>query len=963
MGINDNERGTSGALLRAEMDLNGSWSFQLDPELVGENNGWSRTRGSETIQVPGSWQEQGFGDIDPHQELRWPMWQRRYHGVAWYAREVTVDADWDGRQIILELDRVNWLTRCWVNGQFVSESETLAIPQRFDLTHVVTPGQTHVIVLRVDSWQPDQINYNEWQRSFALAGNPGGLLGSARLRALPRTHVDRVAIQPNLREGMATCTIQIQGAMADGSRVMARARPDGSAEHGSPVSAEHRDDGWHANVPIPSPVRAWTPADPFLYMLDVEIVSRDGEVRDRFSQRFGMREIQVAGKQILLNGQPIFLRFDVDFMMFPIEGYAPQAKEAYVARFRKYQEYGFNGTRCHSWTPPHAYFDAADEVGFLVQCELANWSNMLDTSYVNRAGPFLAREWERLIQELQAHPSLIAHCLGNELLQADADGRYGVHSEWINERIRQGRALDPTRLYIDNAGFLRAPPEAECISDVLVPGVFTGATPDSRGTFGHYMRGADRPVVVHEHTLVPSYPNLDDEPLYTGNMIPTALRRTREALVAKGMLEDWPEFYRAAGHHQVIFMKELFEKARRTAGVAGWHMNSFIDNDGRSWAPTGYVDGFMRDKNFMSAEQVRSFSGDTVVLLSMPERNYFAQETFTATVLVSHFGAADVEEAIVCWSLNDGSQEVTSGKIAPRRLTRGKITEIGGIEIELPPAAEPARLTVRAWCDVQGGRVENHWDIWIFPTTVLRQTDRPVMCSRLLPNVVAQYPFMPLYDVRARRGRWNPYQLFTGEIGITDGLMIPQDIDFMLNGGTVIALVSPEHLNEPILSRFMPPWCSWLFFPTADFALTGALVRRHPLMDRFPHQGASDWQFYHLMEGATLVCLDAIPADVKPIVQAIDAPQRSKRLAYLFEARVGQGRLLVTTLRLAEGLFDSRERVVIGAPHLRVDPGATYLLDQIVRYALGDSFAPSAELLPVHLLSLFKRPVSERSFH
>ncbi|MBI2940006.1 MAG: hypothetical protein HYY04_06160 [Chloroflexi bacterium] len=954
--------------VRGSQNLNGEWSFELDAERAGEQAGWPGALRPRTIRVPGSWQEQGFGDVDPHMELRSLLWRRRYHGMAWYAREIPVDPAWAGSRIVLELDRVNWLTRCWVNGTFVGEGESIATPQRFDLSAAIRPGETNLVALSVDSWRPDLINYHEWQRNFATSGNPGGLLGPARLLRLPRAHVERVAIQPRLAERVARCQIHLQGAehLPTSARVVCRARAwtDESLGAGPTVVAENRGDFWQADVPVVAPLRPWSPADPFLYLLEVEIVGRDGAPLDQLRERFGMREVCIDGLMVLLNGQPIFQRFDVDFMIFPNQGYPPADREPYVARFRKYREYGFNGTRCHSWVPPRAYFDVADEEGLLIQCELPNWSNMLDTVYVEKAGPFLAREWERIIGEFQPHPSLIVHCVGNELLPADAEGRYGVHSPWINERIRRGRQLDPTRLYVDNSGFVRVPPEAECLGDLLVPSLITGASPDTRGTFFHYIRGADRPVIAHEHTLTTSYPNLDDEPLYEGHLIPTGLRRTREALAARRMLDQWPEFLRAAGHQQVIYMKELFEKVRRTPGMAGWHMNSFEDNNGRSWAQIGYVDGFFRDKGFTTAEEVRRFADDTVVLMAAPERNYFAGETFTAELLVSHFGVADADAVVVRWSLSGTAGVVAQGELPPRRLPNGHVTVVGGLETRLPRVARPQKLTLEAACEVHGRATQNRWDFWVFPPVILRRTDRPVACSRRLPTVLAQYPFMPVYDVRERRARsWDPYRLYDGEVAITDGLVVPHDIDFLLNGGSVLALVGPDHLHEPILSRFMPPWCSWIFFPTADFALTGAVVRQHPLMDRFPHEGCLDWQFYHLVEGGTLACLDALPAELPVVVQAVDAPQRSKRLAYLFEARVGRGKLLFTTFRLADGLFDGAKRREIGAPNLQVDPAAAYLLDQMVRYVQSDEFAPSSELAPVHLLSLCKRPASERLFH
>jgi len=716
--------------VREAMDLNGQWSFELDPDRAGEERGWPTNLRAERIRVPGSWQENGFGEPDPHQELKWPMWRHRYHGVAWYAREVTVDPSWIGSRIVLQLERVNWMTRCWVNGALVGEGESLATPQRFDLTDHLRPGHTDLIALSVDSWRPEILNYQEWQRSPTASGNPGGLLGPAQLLRRPRAHVDHIAIRPNLSEGVAHCRLILVGVdhLPGGARVVCRARgwTDAAGDAGATIDAEFRNGLWLADVPVPTPVRPWSPSDPFLYEVEVAIIGAESSTLDRFQERFGMREIHRDGRMLLLNGQPVFLRMDVDFMTFPSHGYPPADKATYTARFRKYKEYGFNGTRCHSWTPPRAYFEAADEAGMLVQSELPNWSNMLDPVYVEQAGPFLAREWERIISELQPHPSLIAHCLGNELLSTDPQGRYGVHAPWINERIRLGHELDPTRLYVDNSGFTRVPAETECISDILVPGVITGGSPDTRGNYLHYMRGADRPVIAHEHALLPSYPNPADEELCQGNFVPTYLQRTREALAAKDMLDQLPDFLRAAGHQQVIYEKELFEKVRRTPGMVGWHMNSFVDKPAYNGSPAGYVDMCFRDKGYTRPEEVRGFTDDTVVLLSSLARNYFGGESLTAEILVSHFGGLDADGIAIQWQLSGNTAIVAHGELPTRRIPAGKVTVVGNIEIDLPAVADPATLTLRAWAEVHGRKTQNQWTFWVFPSAVLRRADRPI---------------------------------------------------------------------------------------------------------------------------------------------------------------------------------------------------------------------------------------------
>lgn len=71
---------------------------------------------------------------------------------------------------------------------------------------------------------------------------------------------------------------------------------------------------------------------------------------------------------------------------------------------------------------------------------------------------------------------------------------------------------------------------------------------------------------------------------------------------------------------------------------------------------------------------------------------------------------------------------------------------------------------------------------------------------------------------------------------------------------------------------------------------------------------------------------------------------RGKRLGYLFEARVGRGRFLMTTLRLLEG-YPSH-------------PEAVYLLDALLHYAIAPTSEPDVELTLAQLWSIPRFPAS-----
>ena len=79
---------------RSQVVLDGSWQFVMDPEDQGLEAQWFRKpdRFKESIQVPGIWQTQGFGQ--PRGQIR-----NDYQGAVWYGRWIDIPADWSGKKI------------------------------------------------------------------------------------------------------------------------------------------------------------------------------------------------------------------------------------------------------------------------------------------------------------------------------------------------------------------------------------------------------------------------------------------------------------------------------------------------------------------------------------------------------------------------------------------------------------------------------------------------------------------------------------------------------------------------------------------------------------------------------------------------------------------------------------------------------------------------------------------------
>ena len=130
--------------------------------------------------------------------------------------------------------------------------------------------------------------------------------------------------------------------------------------------------------------------------------------------------------------------------------------------------------------------------------------------------------------------------------------------------------------------------------------------------------------------------------------------------------------------------------------------------------------------------------------------------------------------------------------------------------------------------------------------------------------------------------------------------------------------------EHPLLDR---QTCFTTYRSAWDYGNLGTHIIDHPLTNDFPHDGYCDLQFYSLIEGAYPLVLENIPAKIEPIIRSFNTFSKPESRAYLFEARVGKGKLLVSSFVVPEG-----------------DPAAYHFYELMAKYVLGDQFNPTAKL-------------------
>jgi beta-galactosidase len=917
---------------RPSVDLSGAWEFKIDSLDVGRTERWFDpiVPYDRKIQVPGAWNAQGVA-FELEQQLR-AYEDRRlveqkdlnkrgmlgrqresdrlfhaYPGPAWYRRRVSIPADWNGKIPWLVFTGVHREVEVWVDGKPAGVHRSYLTPFRIDLSQPpisVQAGQTITIAARVDARRNREVDplMGCLDTLDFLYVNWGGLHQPVRLEAATPTRVGDVFVVPRLENNTAEIRVRIAGPKNGKLKVDAQVL---DADEALVTSANEI-----LNPDAPETVLAvgianpklWSPKSPHLYTARISLLS-EGATVDQRTVRFGMREFKVAGGKFLLNGKPIFLRGYGDDCIFPNTICPPADKDELRARLALAREYGFNFVRHHSWTPPEAYLDAADELGMMLQPEFP-FAYAWDLPASPETRRAALEQWQAVIRLNRNHPSIVTWCMGNEQYNS---------FDIAPAMAEAARRLDPTRPIVDSDGcsFKHA---TRGSLDYLVVQFGEG------NSIGHQDRKYDipaeiaKPVIAHEMGYFVTLPDLAQIDRFKGGLRPYWLLQTRDLATENGWLGAYPDWLAASYRLQAACLKSNLEAARRSrlSGTSVWLFHDYPN------CAEGVVGMFGQTKG-LSAEEFRKFNSSTVLLLDAPSRNWWSGQTAKLTFVVSRFEDAPSRDATLRWRLHNGDAVIAQGEQSHLMIRSGEVQELPTITLDLPRLARASKLTISAELADADVKAENSWGLWVFPREIHERPESKVRSAGFEP-IRALFP--------------NTGEHKDGPIPSDTGLLVAtrldDDITRYLEGGGRVFLLNPEpsFAVEPTNFRLS----SW-----DGGGPSGTIVNlKHPALSDFPSEGWCDLQFYPLIQKSKTILLTPLQAKIEPLIRCIDRPTRLADRAYLFEAAIGRGKLLVSGLNFGQALKSS-------------DPAAVFLFDRLVRYALGSDFNPK-ESLPVNVL-------------
>ncbi len=880
------------------LPLAGDWRFALDRDDSGVGQQWFTKDLSDKIVLPGILQAQGYGDeisattpwvallgVAPwnsnpdHDKYSQPgnvkvpflsQPPRHYVGVAWYQRDLTIPADWQGRRVELFLEHPRWETTVWVDEKKIGSNISLVAPHEYDLG-LLAPGQ-HRLTIRIntgtakdpnprDRWTVGSVMLDENGQmliyrpdghavSDALGAAWNGITGRIELIATTPVWIDDAQAFPSVASNSVLVKVSLGN---DGGKPGQGLLTIGNVS--TPVTWDAHGGNAELNIPLGAGAQTWDEFHPVLQHLTLEL--KGDEASDVKALTFGLREVTHNDKELLLNGREINFRGTHFGGDFPLTGYPPTDVGSWKKIFQVCKEYGLNGMRFHSWCPPEAAFTAADELGFYLQPECGMWNGINANSPMFR---MLEAETARILKAYGNHPSFLLLSPSNE----PSGGWRTATPQWAAEWYKK----DPRRLYAAATGW-DFPEQLQGAQYAVMPhiggasGALRGNTAWFGGDWSAALTDVHIPILAHEMGQWVAYPDYDIIKKFTGYLRPGNFEIFRDSMTARGLLDKDADFAWASGKYQLACYKEEIEANLRTPGLAGFQLLDLHDYLGQGTALIGLLDAFWETKGYVTPQEFRRFCSDTVPLAWLKQRLFTTADTLNTAVDIYQFGPTPLANAMPYWKITDTAGNVMiQGNWTARDIPIGKAIPLGNVTAALANLKAPQAYKLVV--GLQGSDIENDWDFWLYPAEIAPSATKDVLVT-------------PSWEQAAG------YLAQGGKV-----LFIPTTADLQASGRNPPLDNVPVFWNRPMnpkLSAMLGLWCNV----------------NSPALAEFPTEAYCNWQWTPLVRGVPAINLDGLPSALTPIVYAIDDWNRNWKLGVIFECKVGLGRLLVCPIDFQNG--------------------------------------------------------------
>jgi beta-galactosidase/beta-glucuronidase len=444
-------------------NLNGLWELGFDDQNNGEKADWTTGHSfPERILVPFTF-ESSLSGLGLGTEV---------HDRLWYRRHFTVPPKWRAGRLLLNFGACDWQTTVWVNGKRVGEHRGGYTPFTFEITRALVPGERQELVVSVyDPQTGPQPKGKQLGSRGIWYTRTTGIWQTVWLEPVPVTYLKSLVLGPKPEER----ALLIDGRVAEPSQdtELKAVLSLGGHEVATGVGRVLADGSATVSLALVD-VRQWSPEEPTLYDLKLEVIDGGHRV-DEVTSYCGFRTVGVKRGRMTLNGQPVFLRGVLDQGFWPDGIYTAPTDEALRYDVEMAKALGFNLARKHVKVEDPRWYYWCDRLGLLVAQDMPS-SHDLSTP---EAREQFLREWSDAMTTVRNHPSVALWIPFNE--------DWGSPGAFQDRVVTRTRGLDPTRPIIDNSGGTQ-----RALTDVMDVHDY------SSRLAGHTSAASERPLWVGE---------------------------------------------------------------------------------------------------------------------------------------------------------------------------------------------------------------------------------------------------------------------------------------------------------------------------------------------------------------------------------------------------------------------------------------------------------------------------------
>jgi len=894
-----------------KISLDGHWQVQIDdgktydaqlPGTLDTNNIGYKEKGAAKwhpgVSLDNLKMISGDTDVIGTRFTR----KHTFEGVATFSKQIDY-LPRVGKRVFLEVERARCL-KMLIDEQEIPNftPPSISTPHIFEVTGLL--AGSHELKLISDNRYlglPRDAILTSSAATDETQTNWNGMIGYIRLREEDPVFLSNVRIYP--KENSVTVCLEVAAnQIYEGSIVVTSNALIESATLDISVEA-----GIHEfiikDLPLKSDVRRWDEFESHLYELTISLTGFGAK-----TETFGIRDFGSNEKgRLTINNRVIFVRSETNCAVFPKTGHPPMTVSEWEEVLNVYKSYGVNLMRFHSHCPPKAAFIAADQMGMMMQPELSHW-NPQDAFESDESVDYYRMELIQIIKYLANHPSFVMFAFGNELHASD------LGHERMTNMLKMIKKVDETRLFASGSNNHYGDKGCDLESDFSsmmkfydkhlraaspgwdergkIVGFINEKYPNAMENFDDAMEDLrktyQKPFFcfeVGQFEILPDFDEIDD---FNGVVLPENFKLIRARVEKAGYMLIWKKYIEATGELSLLCYRAEVEAALRTESFSGLSLLGLQDFPGQGTALVGMLNSHLKPKPypFAQPEKFASFFNSQLPLVLLPKYTFDNSETLVAEIKIANYGK-EVIEGKLCYTLHGENIEI-SNEIAHITAKVGHLSTVGTIKLPLAEIKQATRLDLT----VKIGNLKNTYPIWVYPVTT------PV-CST------------SIYETT---------------------YLNEKALEILENGGTVY--LSPpstkEALPHSIQGQFSTDFWSVGTFQHQPGGMGLLINQNHPIFKNFPTDTYTNWQWW-LMASQRAVIL---PELMETIITQLDSYAYLRSMSMLLEGRVGNGKLLFSTM----GLQD-----------LQQYPEARALLHSIYTYMTSTNFAPK-QILSINLL-------------